>query len=270
MTIILSRIAGLWHRCAIAIALIVVVPAVAEAMRVSPMVVEMGTSGTNAVARVEVQNLNRGNLPFETRITRLTYDQNGNATETPADSDFLVFPPQGVLPQGARQVIRLQWVGGTEIPASQAYYLSVNQLPVTLGPGEHGQTAGEVQIVYHMKALVVVSPANAQPDVRATAVRQIEYQPPAPSADAPLPPKVSGIEVSLRNEGRRHAMMAGLRWIVEGTGRDGRRLRLAIPPEDLNRLIGTGYIAPLGGTRTFQIPLSEAFGPGPITVRFAQ
>jgi len=91
------------------------------AMRVSPMIVEMTTTGATAVARVEVQNLNAGRLPFETRITKLTFDASGNVTETPADQDFLVFPPQGMLPQGARQVVRLQWVGGADLPTSQAY-----------------------------------------------------------------------------------------------------------------------------------------------------
>src|SRR3569623_2639292 len=83
-----------------ALALSVVIPigAMLEAMRVSPMVVEMQTTGPRSTARVEVQNVINGVLAFETRITRIDYDAQGKQVETPADNDFLVFPPQGTLP----------------------------------------------------------------------------------------------------------------------------------------------------------------------------
>ena len=95
---------------ALAALTLIVTPALA--MRVSPMVVEMESRGSNAVARIEVQNINPGNLAFQTRVFRMEIDKDGNIVETPADQDFLVFPPQGVLPAGGRQVVRLQWVGG--------------------------------------------------------------------------------------------------------------------------------------------------------------
>src|SRR3546814_1701773 len=54
---------------ALAALALIVTPALA--MRVSPMVVEMESRGTNAVARIEVQNINPGNLAFETRVFRM-------------------------------------------------------------------------------------------------------------------------------------------------------------------------------------------------------
>src|SRR3546814_2834246 len=91
----------------------------AWAMRVSPMVVEMETRGSDAVARIEVQNINPGNLAFQTRVFRMTIDDDGKMIETPADDQFLIFPPQGVLPGGGRQVVRLQWVGNPDLAASE-------------------------------------------------------------------------------------------------------------------------------------------------------
>lgn len=239
------------------------------AMRVSPMIVEMTTTGTDSVARIEVQNLNTGRLPFETRITRLAFDENGIPTETPADGDFLVFPPQGMLPQGARQVIRLQWVGAPDIPTSQAYYLSVNQLPIPADPNSAPQSA-QVQVVYHMKALVVVAPPGAQPNVSVKSAQPIDYQPPAEKAGDPLPPKVPGLEVTMQNTGRRHAMMSALKWIVDGKDTAGKPLRVIISEEDLNRGIGSGFIAGGGATRIYRFPVVKAFGPGPITVKFTK
>jgi len=265
-----GRFARAWRALAALVVIAVVATATAYAMRVSPMVLEMETRGTNAVARLEVQNLNQGNLAFETRITRMEFDENGNVVETPADEEFLVFPPQGILPPGGRQVVRLQWVGEAELPAAQAYYVSVNQLPVSLEPGAPDTVGAQVQIVYHMKALVVVAPPGATPNVEPASVRPIQFQPQTEGGDAAPPPTVPGVEVVLRNTGRRHAMMAGLGWRFEGTGVNGQRIRIEVAPEELNRAIGTGYVPALG-ERTFRLPLVDGFAPDqPIRLSFVQ
>ncbi|CCA89994.1 molecular chaperone [Novosphingobium sp. PP1Y] len=240
----------------------------AQAMRVSPMVLEMESRGSDAVARVEVQNINAGNLAFQTRVYEMNIEKNGDIVETPADDQFLIFPPQGALPPGGRQVIRLQWVGNPELPTSKAFYVSVEQLPVALAPGASDSVGAQVQVLYNMRALVVVAPPGAKPDVKAASVRQVLYQPPAAPGSNELPPKQDGVEVTLRNEGRRHAMMANFGWHLEGTDRDGKWLRVDISPEELNRAIGTGYVAAMG-ERVFNLPV-PGFGPGPIKLTFAR
>ncbi|MGN6621722.1 MAG: fimbria/pilus periplasmic chaperone [Sphingomonas sp.] len=243
----------------------------AYAMRVSPMVVEMTTVGVNSTARVEVQNLNAGNLPFETRITRIDYDAQGNQHETPADGDFLVFPPQGLLPQNARQVVRVQWVGGADMPASRAYYLSVNQIPVKLQQGDTGSPAAAVQLIYHIKVLLTVSPPKAEPHVAFVSAAPVMIPPKAPPGSTVVPtgPGTPGIAVTVRNTGNRYAMMAGSTWTIDGTGADGKSVHLVLKEEDLDRLIGAGYLAPLGGERTFQIPTDAPFANKPIKVSFS-
>ena len=238
------------------------------AMRVSPMVIEMETRGSQAVARIEVQNINAANLAFQTRIFRMEIDKDGKITETPADDQFLVFPPQGVLPASGRQVVRLQWVGDSEMAASQAYYVSVEQLPVPFEPGSADSVGAQVQVLYNMRALVVVAPPGAKPDVKATTVKQVNYQPPAAPGSTELPPMQDGVEITLRNEGRRHAMMANFGWQIEGTDTAGRGLRVDISPDELNRAVGTGYVPALG-ERTFRVPV-PGFGPGPIKLSFKQ
>jgi fimbrial chaperone protein len=252
---------------AVVAALFILVPA-AYAMRVSPMVVEMETRGTSAVARIEVQNINPGKLAFQTRVYRMEIDKDGKITETPADDKFLIFPPQGALPPGGRQVIRLQWVGDPEIPTSQAYYVSVEQLPVAFEPGTEDSASAQVQVLYNMRALVVVAPPGAKPDVKPTDVRQAEYQPPALPGATEKPPLQDGVAVTLRNDGRRHAMMANFGWHLEGTDRDGKFLRVDVSPEELSRVVGTGYV-PAQGERTFNLPV-PGFGPGPIKLTFAK
>lgn len=247
-------------------ALTPVAPAIA--MRVSPMVIEMESRGTDATARIEVQNINPGNLAFETRVFRMAIDAEGEITETPADEDFLVFPPQGVLPAGGRQVVRLQWLGPAEPDTSQAYYVSVEQLPVALEPTATDAVAAQVQILYNMRALVVVAPPGAKPDVAATTVEQVLYQPPAAPGAVDQPEMQDGVAITLTNTGRRHAMMANFTWQLVGTDKDGKWLRVDVSPEELTRAVGTGYV-PAQGERIFRIPV-PGFGPGPIKLTFGQ
>ena len=241
----------------------------AMAMRVSPMVVEMVSSGGGAVARIEIQNINQGNLAFETRVFLMTIDADGKMTETPADDKFLIFPPQGALPPGGRQVIRLQWVGEPDLAASQAYYVSVQQLPVAFEPAAADSVDAQVQVLYNMRALVVVAPNGAKPDVKAVAAKQVNYQPPAEAGSNTLPPLQDGVEVTLKNEGRRHAMMSNFGWRLEGTDTAGKGLRVDITPEELNRAVGTGYVPALG-ERKFKLPV-PGFDPAkPIKLSFIQ
>lgn len=251
---------------ALAFSILVPIGARLEAMRVSPMVVEMQTSGARSTARVEVQNVVSGVLAFETHITRIDYDAEGKQVEVPADNDFLVFPPQGTLPTNGRQVIRLQWLGGTDLPASRSYYLSVNQLPVALAPGEN-KGGGEFQIVYHMKALITVAPPGAKPLVEILSAEPGMIQPKAETGK-PAPPPVPGLVVKVRNTGNRYAMLAGAAWIIDGLGPDKQPIHLELAREDLSRLIGVGYVAPTNGTRSFDVPVGKQFLPGSVKIRF--
>src|SRR6185437_11281605 len=168
------------------------------------------------------------------RVSPIEYRNDGTITETPADDDFLIFPPQGVLLANARQVIRVQWVG-PPLDSSRAYYVSINQLPVPLdAPRPPGEAPGaQLQIVYHMKALVVVSPPNATPNVTTVEAHAALYQPKAALPDQKPPPPTPGIVVTLRNTGKRHAMMGGLVWVVSGTGRDGKPLQVVYTLQQL-------------------------------------
>jgi fimbrial chaperone protein len=257
---------------AISCALTATMIAEAQAMRVSPMVSELSTSGTNSSARIEVQNVGKGLLAFETQITRIEYDSDGKQIEVPADADFLVFPPQGTLAPGGRQVVRVQWLGGTALRTSQSYYLSVNQLPVAFTPETAG-TGAQVQIVYHMKALITVAPPGSSPKVEVVSAQAGLIKPKAaPGADpkAALPPKVPGLVVRVRNTGTRYAMMAGANWIVDGKDKNGQPLHVVLDKGQLGALIGTGYLGPVQGDRTFEFATDQPFAEGPIKVRFGQ
>jgi fimbrial chaperone protein len=63
-------------------------------------------------------------------------------------------------------------------------------------------------------------------------------------------------------------MMSNFGWLLEGTDPQGKWLRVDVSPEELNRVVGTGYV-PAQGERTFRLPI-PGFGSGPIKLSFKQ
>lgn len=249
----------------------------AWAMRVSPMVAEMTTVGAGSAARIEVGNVGSAAMPFETQITRMDLDENGEVVETPADEEFLVFPPQGVVGVGGRQVMRVQWVGAPDIDRSHAYYLAVKQLPIpTDGKPPEGGGEVAVTVLYTMKALLVVAPPGAEPKIEVVSAKPIRVTAPATEAaaaaeGAPIPTE-PGLEIIVANTGTRYALMAGATWIVEGTAKDGVPYRQELKSADLSAIVGVGYVPPVTGRRTFKIPTGgvELDPAKPIAVRFGR
>lgn len=253
--------------------------ATAWAMRVAPMVSELTTTGVGSAARVEVGNVGASPMPFETMITRMELDENENLIETPSDEEFLVFPPQGIVGVGGRQVVRVQWVGSPTLDASQSYYLWVKQLPIDTSVERNEELAGSasVQVLYTMKALIVVAPEGAQPDVSVASVEPITISG-APEAVEGVDEVVgepaadtSGVRVTVTNKGRRYALMAGASWTLTGTDVAGQPYSHTFTGEEISQHVGVGFLPPLNGRRRFELPTSVALDPSkPIHVSFSR
>jgi fimbrial chaperone protein len=80
---------------------------------------------------------------------------------------------------------------------------------------------------------------------------------------------VPGVEVTIRNTGKRYAMMAGATWTIQGKGADGKPLKVVLNSNDMGRLLGAGYVPALNGRRTFDVPTGTKFANAPITVKFS-
>lgn len=263
----------------LAVAFSLMVIPVAQAMRLAPMVAEMSTAGAGSTARIEVGNVGTRAMPFETEITRVEMDSEGNITETPGDEDFLVFPPQGLVAVNGQQVVRVQWVG-PPLEQTRAYYLAVKQLPVETDPLAipESESSIAVNVLYTMKTLLLVSPQGVTPDVKVTSVSFTEVMPPEPDidpllavTDLPVQVGVPGIKVEVTNEGGRHAMMSGATWNVEGTTTSGEPFSRRLTGSEVAQMVGVGYVPAGGGRRVFDLPLGVALDPAkPITVHFTR
>ena len=243
----------------------------AAAMNVSPMAVELTTTGSKSSARIQVLNVNPQALPFEVKVYRLDFGPDGKSVETPADGDFIVFPPQGLIKTNQRQVVRIQWIGGA-LDSSRGYHVAINQLPVPLDPTKINKTkrAFDVQVVYHMKVLATVAPPGSKPIVFVENVHPIMIaQRPALGMKQANSVPVPGIAVTVRNTGKRYAMLAGVKWLIQGKSLDNKPLKILLSVQQVGEILGAGYVPALDGRRTFEVPTGVRFANAPITVKFS-
>jgi len=133
----------------------------AAAMSVTPIHVEMTSAGGQSRNQVTVTNTGKTPMPVETTLERLQLDEEGNRKTTKAGDDFLVFPPQAIIPPGGTQVFRLQWVGEPTIAQSQSYVFSVSQVPVQFPKGQ-----SKVQVVMSFGVVVNVGPTQGTPSLK--------------------------------------------------------------------------------------------------------
>lgn len=221
---------------------------VAQAARISPMIVDLTPSGRGTIARVELTNPDPRSFPVEVEMMRGEISEQGELTLTPADDQFLVFPAQAVVPATSQQVFRIQYIGEPTLARSEVYYMVVKQIPVALST-----TQNEVQVVVNFNVLVNVAPDGATP------------APVVESAHAVTRNNVAGIEVRLGNTGNRYYHAGALEWHITGTGADGQPYAQTIAPNDVIRSVGVGVVAP-DHHRVFFVPTTRPLSDAPVQV----
>jgi len=215
-------------------------PVTATAMSVSPVYLDMVSTGPRSRADIRVINRSDRPLPIEAVVSRITHEADGQETVTRNNADFLVLPMQAMIPPGGRQILKVQWLGDPLITESREYRISVNQLPVTQ-PGE----ASAVQVVMNIAVVVTVAPPKGRPALELVDTGT------ADTGDGERRPVVT-----VRNPSKVHARLPHATLRLRAGGWDK-----VLSPATLQALLGIGAVMP-GRTRSFQIPL-----PLPDTVK---
>lgn len=236
----------------------------AIAGRVSPMIVDMEPTGRGAIGRVELTNDADRNIAYEAQIMRGDISPTGELDLTPADEDFLVFPPQAIVEANSQQVFRVQYLADKPLDRSQIYYLAIRQVPVEFDPG-----VNQVQVVINYNVLINVVPPGTTP---APVVRQARYVERPISiqglAEDEIPaviPNEKGVLVDLGNDGSRYFFASEAKWTISGQTVIGAPLELRLEGKDLSKHTGVGVVAP-GKTREFFFPTDEAIVPETLKV----
>lgn len=204
----------------------------ARAMSVSPIQLELTSAGNASRSQVTVRNTSDRPLAVESTLQQLAIEENGNRRMTKAGDEFLVFPPQALIPPGGTQVFRVQWVGEPLLDSSQSYMLSISQTPVKFPEGK-----AAVQVVMSFGVVVNVAPptGTAQLRIVGTAVTIGPDGRRQPTITVENPSKVHALlnQATIRLSGGNWSETLGTAFIQERVGiglvQPGKRRRFILP-----------------------------------------
>ena len=206
----------------------------ASALTVSPLQVEMVSTGARNHATIAVVNNSTAPLPIEAVVQGMSLDENGKALTAKAGDEFLIMPPQVLIAPGATQNFRIQWLGDPVIETSQSFYIFFNQVPV-----KQPANQSAVQVVMSMGVMVNVAPPQGQAGLRvvATGVATDAQGKRHPTVTFENPTKVHALLpqsiVRLSSGGWSESVPAGLLGEKLGSGlvQPGHRRKFTLPVE---------------------------------------
>lgn len=211
----------------------------ANAQRVQPMVFEIEPIGAKAATSLRIENTQQNSMTVEIIPTKIIMDEYGRETLTPADDDFLIYPPQTLIEKGKTQVVRVKYIGDPTITSSQAYRVSVKQLPVDL---KHSGHTG-VGMVINFNTLVNVVPKDAEPAVSIVGISQGENE---------------HWNLEIKNDGDRFSRLSKTVWQVSDTSDSSKTKR--IKSLDVGKLTERNLVLP-NSVLKMSIPAIEGFKP---------
>lgn len=247
-----GKLFGTFIVCMALLVSAIALPNRAAASRVTPMIVEMEPTGRNSIARIELTNDADRDIAYEVQMMSGEISPEGELTLTPADDQFVVFPPQAIVEGRSQQVFRVQYVGDDALEQSKIYYLSIKQIPVAFQPGQN-----QVQVVVNFNVLINVVPDGAQPlaTIRSAQYveREISLEGVAEEDRPEVTPTEKGIAIDLGNDGTRYFFAGRSNWSITAKTTAGEDFALQLGGIEMSRVIGTGVVAP-GKNRLFFIP----------------
>ena len=195
------------------------------------MIYDMKPTGQQATTVLRVENTNDKPITIELVAEKRSFDVNGKESRTPADADFVLFPPQAVIPAGATQAVRVQYVGPPTPTESVMYTVTVKQVPVELpASGPSG-----VQFVFNFSTLANIVPDGAKARIEVVSLVPIE----------------KGYELRLRNAGNRYANLALSRVTLSGGGYSH-----LVEGDAWRKNLGASWLLP-GGERIIVLPVTQ-------------
>jgi len=244
----------------------------AASLGVQPLFLEVRPNQSGAL---RVTNSADVPVSVELMVYKRVVDESGVQTRVPADDDFIIFPPQGVLKPSSVQVFRLQSIL-TDLSKSESYYITVRQVPVDFKDIPGGGT--QIQVVFAFDAAVHVIPngAQADPQVISSGMGQTTVEVPTGEFDnsnegAPQEilkeEEVPALTVKLRNDGTKYMYLQDLEYVASGTKPDGDEAKFpSWTRDEIIDAVKVVLVAP-GATRNIKLPLPAGFNVNNVSVR---
>jgi len=207
----------------------------ANALQMNPLSVVLKPSGGGTKQSFRVSN--ESSEPIAVQFSITTRQQvNNKEIRKPADTDFMIYPPQTIIPAKSTQKVQVEWLGPGNIPREQAYRLIAEQVYVSLS--DKNKTG--FKMLMTLVGALYVQPNGTRSKVHVRSVQRHGNK----------------LAVTLTNSGNRHQLMRFATLIL----RNGQQV-LTLKGPSLAGLDGNNVLG--GATKRFYIPLPKNFRDGP-------
>ncbi|HVR36447.1 MAG TPA: fimbria/pilus periplasmic chaperone [Methylomirabilota bacterium] len=220
----------------------------AHAFKLVPIKMDFEPAGRGANQAFRLENESTNTVAIQISMLTRRMDMDGKETNTSADDDFIVYPPQVLLKPKQVQTVRVKWVGDSKPEKELAYRILAEQLPVNL---ENEKQAGaQIKLLIRYLGSVYIVPKGAKADVVLESA--------VPRTDAQGQRQ---IELIFHNRGNAHMILRDLRLTIQVGDKT-----VELEPEALPNIAGENMLA--GGKRRFVVPWPAGLADGPLQVSF--
>ena len=136
----------------------------APAQNVTPIVYDLAPAGPGAAREVEFWNSQNLIGAIEITVSRRSFDSDGRPVDEDAGGAIEVSPAQFLVAPGARQKVRVRYVGPEALAGSVTYAISFHQLPLASPDNPR------LRFLFDFKTIANVVPAGATDDITVEAI----------------------------------------------------------------------------------------------------
>lgn len=181
------------HKLIVAALFAVFTPALAEAFRLSPMVVNFSPMGNKMSQVLLLENQGSEKVPVQIEVFARSTDSKGEEVRTKSD-DFVVYPEQVVLLPGEKRNVRVTWSSELKGPEEQAYRIVASQLPIKFKEKNSLSQGKNINLNFLLQyvASAYVTPEGARPLVKVKEVKKRDAK---------------SVSLLLANEGTAHRVL---------------------------------------------------------------
>ncbi len=225
----------------------------ALAFQFNPLSQVFTPTGSDSIQSYEIVNNTDEPIAVEVSMVSTEINLTGEENFTPAEEDFLVYPPQMILAPDEVQTVRVTWLGDPAPAQELTYRLIAEQLPINLLDPEAEvptRTHGEIKLSFRYVTTVFIRPLGVVPDLSLVSVEPTVVD----SGETKL-------LVTLANQGNGNARLND--WQLELVGQ-GQTVQLT--PANVKEMKGR-VILP-GQQRQFYLSWPEELPVGDVTATF--
>jgi fimbrial chaperone protein len=222
----------------------------ALAFKLEPISRVLAPSGAGASQSFELVNDGSERIAVEVSVWTLGRDEDYGEKNFPADDDFLVNPSQVLLAPGARQTVRVSWIGNPTPARELSFRLVAEQLPIpdrSKAAAQGGAPVGGLKIMMTFRGSLFVRPPGAAPRLALHAV-----------ALAKDPKGAPALAVTVANRGGAFGVVKDC--AIQVTGSDRRAVKLGAV--ELKGLAKARILA--SSRRRFLLPWPTGLAAGPL------